>query len=419
MTSHGQGPAVPFASRGPPRHVDPVPADPLASRAVDADVAVVGAGPAGTLAALRLLAAPALRGLRVVILDRQPDPLAGRWWTYWGRDPLEPCADSGAWDRLRLWSDDRQVDVVLEQCRYRRLDGDRLADRLAAALTAAPAAHREVAVVEGIVEAPRAAVLRLAGGGSIRARWVLDSTAGLEGDDAGPWLSFLGVRVESTTDLRTADPDVVGLMDFRVPQRDGLRFGFVLPEARGRRLLELCSFRHGGPDPDLVADLADWVARQAPGERVQVPPVESDAFPLVTRGARRRGPRVLAIGHRAGLVRASTGYGVSAYARDAQAIAQSLAQHGHPFAVPGPSRRDRALDRIALEALRRDPATVQRAYLDLFAGVPADRVLRFLGGSGSGRDVVAIARAMPPGPFLRAAARLAARRGRGAHVPRS
>lgn len=392
--------------------------DALASPAVDADVAVVGAGPAGTLAALRLLAAPALRGLRVVVLDRNPDPLAGRWWTYWGRDPLEPCADSGAWDRLRLWSDDRQVDVVLGQCRYRRLDGDRLADRLAAALTAEPAAHREVAVVEGIVESTSTAVLRLAGGGSIRARWVLDSTAGLAGDDAGPWLSFRGVRVESTTDVRAADRDVVGLMDFRVPQHDGLRFGFVLPEAPGRRLFELCSFRYGGPDPDLVADLADWVARQAPGERVQVPPVESDAYPLVTRGARQRGPRVLAIGHRGGLVRASTGYGVSAYARDAQAIAQSLARYGHPFAVPGPSRRDRALDRIALEAVRGDPAAVQRAYLDLFAGVPAERVLRFLGGSGSGRDVVAIARAMPPGPFLRAAARLAARRGRGGHVPR-
>lgn len=406
MTSRWQGSSGSCLDR-----VDLLPALPLASRAVDADVAVVGAGPSGALAALRLLAAPALRGLRIVVLDREQHPMAGRWWTYWGSRAIEAGADSGTWDRLRLWSEDRQVDVALGESRYRRLDGDRLADRLESALSAAPRARREVAVVEGIAQSDSVAVLRLSGGRSIGARWVLDSTSGLAADEAGPWLSFLGVHVGSTQVPRLPDQerDIVGLMDFRVPQRDGLRFGFVLPDAPGRSLLELCSFRYGGPDPDLEPDLVDWAARHGAGPDAAMRLVESYAYPLVTRGSRRRGPRVLAIGHRGGLVRASTGYGVSAYARDAEAIAQSLARHGHPFAAPSPSRRDALLDRVALEALRHDPATVQRAYLDMFATVPTDRVLRFLDGAASGRDVVAIARAMPQGPFLRASARLVAR----------
>ncbi len=50
---------------------------------LDADVVVVGAGPAGSLMAIELAGDPVLAGLRVVLVDRLPEPLVGRWWAYW------------------------------------------------------------------------------------------------------------------------------------------------------------------------------------------------------------------------------------------------------------------------------------------------------------------------------------------------
>lgn len=378
------------------------------SGAFDADVVVVGAGPAGSLMAMQLAATPELSGLRVVVIDPLSRPLAGRWWAYWGRQPLVPGADSGVWDRLRLQDADRLVDVALGEYRYRRMDGEALAELLDEAVRAAPSMLQVVATVAGVVHSDDAAVVQLASGESITTRWVLDSTTGPVADVTGPWLSFLGWRVWAESALISAD--VVGLMDFRVPQRDGLRFGYVLPETADQSFLELCSFRYGGPDPTLSSDMPGWVGEQLAGHGFRADPVQEAAYPLLTSGRRRLGPRILAIGHRAGLVRSSTGYGLVSYARDATAVAGSLARHGHPFDLPDPGRRYAVLDRIALEVLRTDPAALQQAYLDMFSANPADRVLRFLDGSASASAVARLVRTMPVGPFTRAAARQRSRR---------
>ena len=141
------------------------------------------------------------------------------------------------------------------------------------------------------------------------------------------------------------------------------------------------------------------------GARFHAEPIEDDAYPLLIRGSRRLGTRVLAIGHRGGLVRPSTGYGLVAYARDADAVATSLARHGHPFHLPRPSRRDRILDLVALEVLRRDPAALQRAHLDMFARNPAERVLAFLDGTATTREMAALVATLPIAPFTAAAMR--------------
>jgi lycopene beta-cyclase len=370
---------------------------------VHADVVVIGAGPAGSLMTMRLARHPGLSGLRVVLVDQSPEPLAGRWWAYWGRQPLVPGADSGDWDRVQLRAADRVIDVPLDQSRYRRLDGSALAATLAEVVSGAPGVRRVRARVVGVGQSDHAAVVRLAGGGVITTRWVLDSTTGPRAERAGPWLSFLGWRV--WPDSGPMDTRTVGLMDFQVPQRDGLRFGHYLPEIPEHGFLELCSFRCGGPDPDLATDLPAWITEHLGGRGFHAEPIEDDAYPLLTRGSRRLGTRVLAIGHRGGLVRPSTGYGLVAYSRDADSVANSLARHKHPFHLPRPRRRDRTLDLIALEVLRQDPPVLQQAYLDMFARNPAERVLAFLNGTAGGRETAALVGTLPIGPFTVGAVR--------------
>ena len=371
--------------------------------AVDADVVVVGAGPAGSLMTLRLAGHPGLSGLRVVLIDQRAEPLVDRWWAYWFRRPLVPGADSGSWDRVQLRAADRTVDVHLDESHYRRLDGGALAETLSEVVAGAPAVHQACARVVGVGQSDHAAVVRLEGGESITTRWVLDSTMGPRAERAGPWLSFVGWRVWPRSG--SMDTGAVGLMDFRVPQRDGLRFGHYLPETAEHGFLELCSFRYGGPDLALGTDLPVWITEHLGGRGFHAEPIEDDAYPLLVGGSRRLGPRVLAIGHRGGLVRPSTGYGLVAYARDADAVANSLARHGHPFGVPRPSRRDRVLDLVALEVLRRDPAALQRAYLGMFAGNPGERVLGFLDGTATTREMATLVATLPIAPFTAAALR--------------
>jgi lycopene beta-cyclase len=77
--------------------------------------------------------------------------------------------------------------------------------------------------------------------------------------------------------------------------------------------------------------------------------------------------------------------------------------------VPPDPRWQRALDAIWLRALVREQAALEPAFLALFAQAPIDRVLRFLDGGAGPRDIASVVRALPPGPFLRAAVEQAGR----------
>ena len=173
----------------------------------------------------------------------------------------------------------------------------------------------------------------------------------------------------------------------------------------GQALVELTAFAPGPAAPPPAAALAGYL----PGG-YEILRTESAVLPLRTRRPRRCWGRVVRIGARAGLVKASTGYGYQRIQRDSAAIATSLVRYGHPFARPPARRRYRLLDAVLLDVLRRDPAELERAFAGLFGTNPVARVLRFLDEDTGPVDELRLIAALPPVPYLRAATRLALRR---------
>jgi len=151
---------------------------------------------------------------------------------------------------------------------------------------------------------------------------------------------------------------------------------------------------------DMGASLAAHLDRAGPYYVVRT---ESAVLPLRVAPAPRRSGRVLRIGVRGGLLKASTGYAYQRIQRDSAAIAASLARHGHPFALPRPRRRHRLLDAILLEVLDRDPTQLELAFRQLFLAGPPERALRFLDEDTQLLDEVRLAATLPPAPYLRAA----------------
>jgi lycopene beta-cyclase len=140
--------------------------------------------------------------------------------------------------------------------------------------------------------------------------------------------------------------------------------------------------------------------------RYEVLRTESAVLPLRVAPAARRSGRVLRIGARGGLLKASTGYGYQRIQRDSAAIAASLAQYGHPFGLLRSRRRYRLFDAILLEVLDREPAQLELAFGQLFLANPAERVLRFLDEDTRPLDEVRLAATLAPRPYLRAASTL-------------
>jgi lycopene beta-cyclase len=214
-------------------------------------------------------------------------------------------------------------------------------------------------------------------------------------------LAFTGWRIECGRS--TFDPEVPTLFDFRT---GGRGFAYVLPENPRRALVELTEFtpRHRAPTPpvDRVSALAAYVGDVLGVADYQVIAAESSVLPLSTKAVDRGRSRVVAIGARGGLIKASSGYGFQRIQRDSVAFAASIRRHGHPFARPRARPRHRWLDHTLLRVLDDDPAALEVAFARLFGGRSAEPVLRFLDEDTRLLDELRLIRTLPPAPYLRA-----------------
>ena len=367
------------------------------------DHIVVGAGLSGLMLTRALLGTSTSTGRpRVLLADpRAADngPVTFAFWAT-GPGPLDRWT-IGQWDSLVIVGHHGQARTVgLDGAVYRAVDWGRgRADLLERA-----AADPRVTMVPGPVGSVRdglAEAMVDVDGRWTTGRWVYDSRppgwrrprrTGLALTQA-----FRGQWVRTDRDI--VPTGAATLMDFSADDGPDLGFTYVLPISTRSamvmavRMGSAAALPDPGPSvPSVVGD-ADW----------RVEAEESGTTPLVVPGLpRRRGRRVLAIGVNGGRARASTGYAVARILADTLHIRRSLDRHNHPFAVPPDPLWQRSLDRIWLNALARERAGLESAFMLLFTKAPLAAILRFLDGDAGRRDVLSVVKALPAGPFLRA-----------------
>ena len=383
------------------------------------DHAIVGAGLSGLLLAQALLDdAPGgtsrrspSAGSRVLLVDPLPAddrPLTFAYWTH-RPTPLDPWAID-AWSTLRLVDHDGcEQHVGLDGWRYSAVAwGHARADLL----TRLAADSRVILLhepVEAILDRPTEARV-LTPSGEIRASWVYDSRP----PTASDLVTDLGLTAPSPETpllqvfrgiwVHTADPVIdtsaATLLDFSADRSPDLAFGYVLPTSMTSAMVMAVRMGREPREPDP----RPYASRLAGASSWQAEAEEWGTTPLISRRpTRRRGRHVLVIGRRGGRVRPSTGYAVSRVLDDTDAIVGSLARHGDPFDIPPDPRWQQRLDTIWLRALTQQRAGLEPAFLALFARAGIESVLRFLDGEARPRDVAAVVRSLPPGPFVRAA----------------
>lgn len=386
---------------------------------VDVDLALVGGGGAGSLV-LAALDRWGVRGLRVAVIDPVRRRGQDRTWAFWGRpdDGLDPLL-AASWSQVEVAVPGRRRVLDLAPLRYAMLRSAPVYDQAATAEQRLGAVR--VAAPAEAVEDDGSRVTIHAGGSTLRASWVLDSRprpprrAGRTN-----WLQhFRGWWLEADRPL--FDPGRAVLMDFRTPQPvRGVSFGYVLPVTDRYALVEYTEFTSGLlTDAGYDAALAGYRDRLGldPG-RLRVREVEDGVIPM-TDGPfdPRPSPRVVRLGTGGGATRPSTGFTFAAMHRQAGQIAEALAAGRAPVPAPAYPRRHRWLDAVALRALDRGGVGGPDFFDRLFDRNPAERVLRFLDGTTSPAEEVALMSTTRPTPMVAATLGDAAARLRDRLVP--
>jgi lycopene beta-cyclase len=371
------------------------------------DAVIAGGGASGLSLACHL-AAGGWRDRSVLVVDDGSRGLDERAWAYWSVAPgLLGAAVDRTFDRVRVRAAERSVEVQLRRYRYRVVPGRGLRRAAGGLLAAAPAFRLVRGHVDAVEDRGDAAVVRV-DGRAVEARWAFDSVTPSAAAGVAAWLTFTGWEVE--TPSAAFDAEVPTLMDFATPQGGELRFVYVLPSGPRRALVEHTRFG-AGASVDGEAALRDYLATLVPAGGYRVLRRECGRLPLRPPPRRPASGRVLPIGVPGGMLKASTGYAYGRIQRDSAAVARSLARYGHPFALPAGHRRHAYLDAVLLDVLAAEPDRLQRAFLQLFARNPGDRVLRFLDEDTSIAEEALLVATLPPAPFLRAIGRRSVRTG--------
>ena len=364
------------------------------------EIAVLGGGLAGLSLVLQLLE----RGVtaRITIVEPRPSYTDDRTWCFWDTEdhPFRHLI-ADRWFSWQVHDRTTRHDCGDGTYAYARLSsGDVYAyalDRIARAPNVRLWSGTRVQTLTGRRVHTDA--------GTLEADLVYDGRPPrLPETAAGPRLlqQFVGRRIRADRDI--FDPATCTLMDFQLPQDDGIAFLYVLPHSPREALVEATVFAGQRIPAGRLDGMLDDALAARIDAAVETLGEERGAIPMVPNlGEASPAPGVIPIGTRAGAPRGSTGYAFLPIQRHSRALADRVAR-GDPGPVAMRGRLTDWLDRVFLARLLARPDAAPADFGRLFARVPAPRLVRFLMERGGAIDHLRVMAALPTGAFLRHAA---------------
>ena len=373
----------------------------------DYDIVFAGAGLAGLSLAARLAALP--DPPRMLLVDPLQNDTSDRTWCHWQLH--ESIFDDAITHRWQRWSVDKNHDqtaVGSTDVPYVRIPSDRFRQIAWERIKACPRAEflRGMSVAS-IEEVSDRAVVHLSDSRRIESSWVFDSRP-LQNDNA-PWRQiFRGLELHSPeTKLGTS---TVTLMDFQSAGPEGVRFFYVLPLDAHTALVEDTWLVPSHKTPAFSDDaIVSYASKNLAQTHWQIRHQEEGNLPMgfsPSASSAVEKKRIIPWGTTAGAVRASSGYAFSRIQAASERMASAWQRTGYPdpAAVHGSAFLD-WMDRVFLRAMTDQPERVPEYFARLFQRVAPDALVRFLESEPRPADILQVMRALPPGPFLRAALR--------------
>jgi lycopene beta-cyclase len=352
------------------------------------DFVIAGGGAAGLSLAYHLVHSP-LKNYSILIVDKDAKDRDDRTWCFWtDRPTMFDHLVYREWGRLRVESQDFARTCDLGDYRYRMIRGLEFYRAIRTELAAFPNVEFLRGTVERVEDGHDKASVSV-DGRVYSGRWVFSSLFSLPRfkPDQRRYhrlkQHFKGWEIE--TPERAFDPQVATLFDFRTPQKDELRFFYVLPFSERRALVEGVFLSPDNFDLALMNYLEDVLGihtyRILKSEG-GVNPLTDWPFP------RRLGARVLAIGALGGRIKPSSGYAFLRIHQDSQAIINSICRSGHPFDLPESPWIYRLCDTLMLQIMHRHGTAITPTFIRLFKRNPVGRIFRFLDEASTPSEIL-------------------------------
>ena len=424
------------------------------------DVVILGAGCAGLSSCLALLEAGA--DGPILLLDPRTHYADDRTWCFWDVEPTPfTHLARSRWDEWQVRTAAGTVTAAAPATPYLCLAANDFYSFALASIARfgnvelrlgeRAGEYRDAGVLgpDGEAAPARDLVSVSTPGGLVWAREVIDSrglalssgvVAAVKATSTWVPQQFVGLHIVATRPV--FDPTECRLMDFAVNQSRGLRFMYVLPSSPVEALVENVYMS----EPRLGADgyhreIEEYLLAEFGLESTEfvVLGAERGYIPMTDhRFVRRMSDRVTAAGMRGGATRPSTGYTFLGIQRASRELVDRLVREhrvavgegsalrdadehadaglpGDPAGAALSARNDAdpacsLLDAVFLRFLADHPERAPHVFALMFGRVDTASLVRFLTERSGALDHARLILALPKVPFLRAAAKVLARR---------
>jgi lycopene beta-cyclase len=214
---------------------------------------------------------------------------------------------------------------------------------------------------------------------------------------------FKGWIIE--TDKPAFKPGEATMMDFRMEQKGGATFVYIMPFSETKALIEYTLFTENLLTAgEYMEALKNYISKFLKIENYKIIDEEFGIIPMTNHRFSSGSDRIINIGTAGGQTKASTGYTFKFIQHNSAGIVRQLIKTGKPFLYKN-NNRFHFYDSILLNILYHKKLSGPEIFTPIIRKNKPQHVLRFLDNESSFTEDLRIISSLPTFPFLKAAIR--------------
>lgn len=372
------------------------------------DYIIAGSGCAGLSLLFRILKDPLLNHKSILVIDKDEKTQNDKTWCYWEEDAgLFEKIVTHQWKKLQFITEDFTEEFQLKNYSYKMIKSIDFYNHVLGFAENFENVTFKYEAIKSIQTENNSALVET-GKGKYSSDYVFNSTTLFNpkiNKENSLLQHFEGWVIK--TKEPTFNSEVGTLMDFRLNQKNGATFMYVLPTSSTEALVEYTLFSESLlKKEEYKSELKQYIKQYLQIEDYEISHSEFGVIPMSLAKFSRAtdsSNRVINIGTAGGYTKASSGYTFQFIQKNTQHIVSALQIKGNPnIKMSFREKMFQWYDRTLLEVLISKKMEGKKVFSLLFGKRSPEMILKFLANESSLLDDVKIMSSLPIGPFLKA-----------------
>ena len=367
------------------------------------DYVISGAGCAGLSLAMHMIESQKFSDKKILIVDKELKQSNDRTWCFWQRESgLFENIIYKSWDQLFFHGEKYSEQIDIRPYQYKMIRGIDFYEYCLNAIQQ----HKNFEIlfenVESVFSQEQTGIV--VNGEKIFADYVFNSILfgkpSLAKNDLWLIQHFKGWMIE--TEENAFAINTATLMDFRIDQKFGTAFCYVLPISSKKALVEYTLFsKQLLQQQQYDEGLRFYIKNILNIQSYKILDREFGTIPMTNFKFSSQQNNIINIGTAGGQTKGSSGYTFNFIQKHSKDLVNALIDTGKPY-VKKQSPRFNFYDSVLLDVLNDGKIPGKEIFTDLFKKNPVEKVFKFLENQTSLSEELQIISSLPTLPFLKA-----------------